>query len=151
MLLVKALLVACAFMKAANAVAPGNNALGMDVSDSFETAIQKEYGPIVFDSLAGGSCNTWKCLGTVGKSSLCLLGCVATGNPLCVVSCIATSELCPCINCFPDIITDFLHKYGICDNELHAQLFSKVYLGLASDDEKKNAQELGYTVSTFGA
>ncbi|KAF7427783.1 hypothetical protein PC9H_006998 [Pleurotus ostreatus] len=73
------------------------------------------------------------------------------GKPLCVIGCIAESDLCPCINCFPAVITDFLHKWGIRDKELHAQLFSKVYLGLASDEENRKAQELGYSVSTFGA
>ncbi|KAF7441397.1 hypothetical protein PC9H_001747 [Pleurotus ostreatus] len=133
------------------AVDPGNNALNMDVSDDFEHAIHKEYGPVVFDGLAKSGCSGWKCLKTVGKTSACLMKCVITGNPLCVVGCIPTSELCPCINCFPDVITNFLHKYDICTSELSAQLFSRVFLGLASDDEVKNANEAGYSISAFGA
>ncbi|KAG9220314.1 hypothetical protein CCMSSC00406_0006379 [Pleurotus cornucopiae] len=148
---VSALVVVCAAFKSVMAVEPGNNALHIGVSDSFEAAIRKEYGPVIFDSLAASGCDAWKCLGTVAKATPCLLGCVAMRNPLCVISCVAESDLCPCINCFPAVITDFLHKWGICDKELHAQLFSKVYLGLASDEENRKAQELGYSVSTFGA
>ncbi|KAF9490013.1 hypothetical protein BDN71DRAFT_1511646 [Pleurotus eryngii] len=58
----------CAVFRTVSAVEPGNNALGMGVSDGFETSVQKEYGPIVLDNLAAGGCAAWKCLGTVAKS-----------------------------------------------------------------------------------
>ncbi|KAF4562702.1 hypothetical protein EYR36_004096 [Pleurotus pulmonarius] len=108
-------------------------------------------GPMVFDGLASGGCDGWKCLATVAKATICLGKCVITDGVSCVLGCIPTSELCPCINCFPDFITDFLHKIGICEADLRAELFSKVYLGLATDEEKRKAQESGYTVSVFAA
>ncbi|KAF9495883.1 hypothetical protein BDN71DRAFT_1506229 [Pleurotus eryngii] len=148
---VSVLLAACAVFSTTAAVNPGNNALNMGVSDNFELAIQKEYGPVVFDGLAKGGCDGWGCFGTVASAAVCLGKCVVIGSVTCVLDCIPTSELCPCINCFPDVITDFLHKLGICDAELRAELFSRVYLGLASDEEKRKAQEAGYTVSAFGA
>ncbi len=55
-------------------------------------------------------------------------------------------QLCPCINCFPDFITDFLHKIGICEADLRAELFSKVYL--VSKDTKSSTELIGWCTGT---
>ncbi|KAL4264123.1 hypothetical protein AB1N83_006080 [Pleurotus pulmonarius] len=107
---------ACAtVLTPAVAVNPGNNSLHINVTDAFEAAILKEFGQDVFDGLAVESCNVRRCFGVVTHNIACLTKCAFTDpTPTCVYNCLGTTNICPCIDCLPKFIIDFLHKLGIC-------------------------------------
>ncbi|KAF9498291.1 hypothetical protein BDN71DRAFT_1504092 [Pleurotus eryngii] len=131
------------------AVEPGNNALHVGLSQELEVAIRDEFGPVAFDALASNGCSFFSCGLAIASALPCLAGCVAAKNPLCIPTCIDMGKLCSCVNCLPDAITNFLHNNGICVDKFKADIFGKVYLGIANDTETKLANEWGFNLAEF--
>ncbi|KAF4574402.1 hypothetical protein EYR40_005879 [Pleurotus pulmonarius] len=137
------------FVAGVLAVEPGNNALHAGLSQELEVAIRDEYGPVAFDALASNGCSFFSCGLAIASALPCLAGCVAAKNPLCIPTCIDLDKLCSCVNCLPDVITNFLHNNGICVDKFKADIFGKVYLGIANDTETKLANEWGFNLAEF--
>ncbi|KAF4596069.1 hypothetical protein EYR38_007441 [Pleurotus pulmonarius] len=153
MRLLSTLAIVCAIFKSTTAVEPGHNALGIGFSDTLEAAIHKDYGPVIFDSLAGPDCSTGKCLMTVVGTTTCIIMTIADtppSRPEDVFRCAPATEICPCLDCYPRDVKEYFHKEHLCETQEKAKLFSKVYLGTANEKEKSRAEGLGYTANFIG-
>lgn len=135
------------------AVDPGRNALGIGFSDILEAAIHKDYGPVIFDGLAKDDCGAGDCLVTVFGTTTCIITIIVDPKrrPEDIFRCAPAEEICPCLECYPTDVIDYCHKWGLCEEQTKAKLFSKVYLGIASESERKKAEGLGYSADFISA
>ncbi|KAL4260512.1 hypothetical protein AB1N83_010048 [Pleurotus pulmonarius] len=120
------------------------HAMNGNFSEKFEDALKNEFGARVFKGLEDRHCDTVTCALTIGKATPCLMKLAMDDNIGDVPKCL---NLCPCFDCLAKEIKSFLKDYSTCaEGRLGSDgLFARVYLDLASDDEKTRARTWGFT------
>ncbi|KAJ8463691.1 hypothetical protein ONZ45_g17492 [Pleurotus djamor] len=135
--------IAAAFLLAGGVIAADSEkaVIDADFSKGFEDALLQEFGPVTVEGLKSKGCNPLTCGLSIAKAVPCIVDCLANGEGVdCVAKCIPLKKLCSCFNCLPKKVKEKLHKIGICKEKKRLELFTKVYLETASDDEVKEAE-----------
>ncbi|KAG9227083.1 hypothetical protein CCMSSC00406_0008283 [Pleurotus cornucopiae] len=122
-------------------------------SNDFEKALAMEFGPAIYKGLQDKKCQPVPCALSVGKATPCVLTAVMGQKVKDIPACFNSDGnefhlLCHCVNCYVKDIKDFLNDsdVGYCPTSVTSlDLFSRVYLNLASDEEKSKAKAWGFT------
>ncbi|KAG8867049.1 hypothetical protein FRB97_003582 [Tulasnella sp. 331] len=120
-----------------NPIAAATNALGLGFSDAAEHALQLEFGEETWNRIVLKSCSVWSCLSII-PAIPCMVACGP--NPLCILTCASGVDVCGCLGCLPDVITNILKKAGICSTDA-ALLKAKKELGVAMTETETKRLE----------
>ncbi|KAF7439727.1 hypothetical protein PC9H_000063 [Pleurotus ostreatus] len=122
-------------------------------SGNLEKALITEFGLDIFNGLKEKKCQPVPCALSVGKATPCVLTAVMGQKLLDIPACFNSDGnefhlLCHCLDCYVKAIKDVLNNSEInyCPTSvISPDLFSRVYLNLASDEEKSKAKAWGFT------
>ncbi|KAL4258630.1 hypothetical protein AB1N83_010065 [Pleurotus pulmonarius] len=132
------------FVSAALAM-PGN------FSTAFEGCVKTEFGARVYTGLDDRHCDTVGCALRIGKAAPCLMqASMDDKSPDETLKCPfieSKSQLCACYDCLATEIKTYLGNYKYCPEERKAtnELFARVYLDIATSEEKDKAKGWGFS------